>query len=410
MLSVSAFGLMAQAPVIGTWKLTFIGVGPSKGDVGWYNTGISESSRACLADDEYVFNADGSFENKMGTETWLENWQGAAADGCGAPVAPHDGANKGSWTYDETAGKVTIVGKGNFLGLAKVVNGAELSTPSAAPDSITYEVGISGNDMTVDINFGGGYWRYTLKKEAQEEPIITNPEGTWNMVFMGVGPNKGDVSWYNTALNDATRPCLADDQYVFAANGSFQNVLGDQTWLEAWQGAAEGCGTPVAPHDGSNTGSWMDNKNGTITVKGKGNYLGLSKVYNGGEIKAPSEAKDEITYEVVVTNDTLIADIAILTGDGTPAYWHFRFLKQQPNAAKAINTLATQIFPNPAQDRLWISNAQGATVKILSVDGRTLREMTIENNSIAVDFLQVGAYVLEVKVGSETQTHKFIKN
>ena len=33
----------------------------------------------------------------------------------------------------------------------------------------------------------------------------------------------------------------------------FQNVLGEETWLEWWQGVdAEGCGIPVFPHDGSN--------------------------------------------------------------------------------------------------------------------------------------------------------------
>ena len=125
-LSLSTVALMAQ--IEGKWNCTFIGIGPSKGDFGWFNTGLNSTTRPCLADDEYVFNSDGSFENVLGTETWVEEWQGAAGDGCAAPVAPHDGSNKGSWRYDATAGKLSIVGKGNYLGIAKVINGGELTS------------------------------------------------------------------------------------------------------------------------------------------------------------------------------------------------------------------------------------------------------------------------------------------
>ena len=261
-LSLSTVALMAQ--IEGKWNCTFIGIGPSKGDFGWFNTGLNSTTRPCLADDEYVFNSDGSFENVLGTETWVETWQGAAGEGCAAPVAPHDGSNKGSWRYDATAGKLSIVGKGNFLGLAKVINGGELTSSAAAADSIVYEVAMNGNEMTVDISIKTAdgtpaYWRFTMVKQTNE--IITNPEGNWAMHFMGIGPNKGDVSWFTTLLDSNNRPCLADDEYQFMSDGSFKNVLGTESWLEAWQGAtADGCGTPVAPHDGSNTGSWKDNK------------------------------------------------------------------------------------------------------------------------------------------------------
>ena len=326
-LGLSSMALMAQ--IEGKWNCTFIGVGPTKGDVGWYSAALNSTTRPCLADDEYVFNSDGSFENVLGTETWLETWQGAAAEGCGTPVAPHDGSNKGSWRYDATAGKLSIVGKGNFLGLAKVYNGGELSSSAAAADSIVYEVSMNGNEMTVDIAIGNGYWRYTMVKQTSE--ITTNPEGNWAMHYIGIGPEKGNTSWYNTVLDANNRPCLADDEYQFMSDGTFKNVLGSETWLEAWQGATpDACGTPVAPHDGSNTGTWKDNKDGTITISGKGNYLGIAKVINGGEINTPNNAADGITYEVKISNDTMHVDIAIKTGDGTPAYWHFAYHKIVP--------------------------------------------------------------------------------
>ncbi len=407
MLSLSSLALMAQ--IEGKWNCTFIGVGPSKGDIGWYNTPLNATTRACIADDEYVFNADGSFENVLGTETWLEGWQGAP-EGCGTPVAPHDGTNKGTWRFDAAQGKLSIVGKGNYLGLSKAYNGGELTTPANAPDSIVYEVSLNGNEMTVDVSIGNGYWRYTLVKQVEE--IITNPTGSWNMTFMGVGPAKGDVAWYNTVLDGNNRPCLADDIYTFGDDASFDNVLGTETWLEAWQGAPEGCGTPVAPHDGSNLGSWKDNMDGTITVSGKGNFLGLPKVKNGGEIASPADAVDGITYEVVVNADTLIADIAIVTGDGTPAYWHFRFVRFNPsNSSKNLNKGGLNVYPNPTNDVLWISNAElGAKVLVRSIDGRVVLNQYATGNAISVASLNQGTYLLEVHSNSGVSTTKFIKN
>ena len=58
------------------------------------------TSRACLFDDENVFNADGSFQNVQGAETFVEPWQGNDPEGCAAPVAPHDGSATAAWSAD----------------------------------------------------------------------------------------------------------------------------------------------------------------------------------------------------------------------------------------------------------------------------------------------------------------------
>ena len=87
----------AQTPE-GTWKFTpsagaFM-VGPNQGTGDYFTSSAADvSTRDCLFDDEYVFNADGSFANVLGSDTWLEGWQGVAPDACGTPIAPHDGSN-----------------------------------------------------------------------------------------------------------------------------------------------------------------------------------------------------------------------------------------------------------------------------------------------------------------------------
>ncbi|MGB0459543.1 MAG: hypothetical protein ACPGGM_05930, partial [Porticoccaceae bacterium] len=90
-----------------------IGVGPSAGDTGWWsNSAADVDARACFFDDVYAFNADGSFQNQMGADTWLEGFQGASPDGCGTPVAPWDGSNAATYVYDATAATLTLVGEG----------------------------------------------------------------------------------------------------------------------------------------------------------------------------------------------------------------------------------------------------------------------------------------------------------
>ena len=118
------------SPFAGTWKLAPIAgalkVGPNPNDGGWWSSSIDEvTNRACLFDDKYVLHPDGSFENVLGDQTWVEAWQGyvnadgASGEGCAAPVAPHDGSNAATWSYNETDMKLTLDGVGAFLGIAK---------------------------------------------------------------------------------------------------------------------------------------------------------------------------------------------------------------------------------------------------------------------------------------------------
>jgi beta-glucanase (GH16 family) len=158
----------SNSPIVGDWKIApeaeALGVGPSQGNISWWsNTAADVNTRGCFFDDIFRFNADGTFENVMGDQTWLEAWQGVAADSCGASVTPHDGSNAATYTYDDSAATLTVSGVGAHIGLPKVINGSEIDNPANAAASITYEViELTGNVMTLDINFGPGYWRYKL--------------------------------------------------------------------------------------------------------------------------------------------------------------------------------------------------------------------------------------------------------
>ncbi|WP_298778935.1 hypothetical protein [uncultured Polaribacter sp.] len=327
----------AASILTGTWRLASqagsLKVGPSSGSGDWWSIDdAGVTARACYYDDEYVFGEDGSFKNVLGSDTWVEAWQGIAADACGTPVAPHDGSNSSTFIHDETNNKLTVNGLGAYIGLPKANNAGELPNV-AVPSSITYDIVLSNNntEMEVIVEAGSGvFWTYKLVKDATS--TITSPiDGTWKVASeagsLKVGPSSGSGDWW--AIDDAgvtQRACFYDDEYVFS-NGTFKNVLGADTWLEGWQGTADACGSAVAPHNGSIAATFIyDASTNTVTLNGKGSYLGIPKANNSGELDDPANAPDSITYNVTLSNNDTEMEAIIEAGSGV--FWTFKLVKQ----------------------------------------------------------------------------------
>lgn len=324
-------------PLVGDWRLAGAGsfrVGPSPLDGGWYSVSASDVvTRACQFDDVFRFNADGSFENILQDDTWLESWQGGGDDGtCGLPVSPHDGSSTAFWDYDDVAGTLTIQGSGAHLGLAKVVNDGELPSVGV-PESVTYSVetlSVSGTDLVVVIEAGAGvFWTFEFRKAQSRPPIV----GSWKLAGEGsfrVGPAPLDGGWFNPdAAIIASRDCLMDDVFYFGEDGSFSNLQGGSTFLEGWQngGADEACGVPVAPHDGSAKGFYaLDEAAGTLTIEGKGAHLGLPKAVNTGEVNNGAAIPDQLVYTVEVLGANG-ASMTVYIESGAGVFWTFDFVK-----------------------------------------------------------------------------------
>ena len=217
-----------ESPLEGSWKLSpvagALGVGPSPGDYSWWSSSAEDATtRACLFDDEYVFNADGSFQNVQGSETWVETWQtDVTAEGCGAPVAPHDGSNPATWSLDAAAGTITVSGLGAYVGLAKVHNGGEDGAP--VDDMITYNYSLSadGNSMDITIQgFNAGV-----------------PEATWifKMVRAGAQFANFDTDPFIEQLRNATTEdgvwdWSGYDSISFSYNNTVSQSLADRVHL-----------------------------------------------------------------------------------------------------------------------------------------------------------------------------------
>ena len=190
--TASLAGSWIIAPETGALK-----VGPTAGsDEWWYlnKFGNDISARACYLDDKYVFNENGAFNNVLGSETYLETWQGVASDQCGAPVAPHDGSTNAIYVYDQNAGTITLNGLGAYLGLPKVANGYLLPN-GPVPNSITYDVSFSenGNAMSLVINSGGAFWTYKMIKESALKTYYVNDNSKSGDVFTSAIGNNYNI-------------------------------------------------------------------------------------------------------------------------------------------------------------------------------------------------------------------------
>ncbi len=320
----------APSPLVGTWVLApeagALGVGPAVGDTSWWSCdAVCVADRACQYDDEFVFGSDGSFTNNLGSETWVEGWQGGS-EACGTPVAPYDGNAVATYVHNQAAGTVTINGTGAYIGLPKANNEGELPNV-AVPESITYDVTfINENTISVVIESGAGvFWQYKLVRSGAPSPIV----GTWVLApeagALAVGPALGDTSWWSCdAACVGDRACQYDDQFVFGPDGSFSNVLGADTWVEGWQGGSDACGAPVAPYDGSASATYtFDESAGTITINGTGAYIGIPKANNEGEL--PNVAvPSTIIYNVSMENSTTM-NVHIESGAGV--FWQYKLVK-----------------------------------------------------------------------------------
>lgn len=164
------------------WKMAPIEgalwVGPSDGSMTWWAIPASgPADRPCLFDDEWTFTKDAEMVYDTKGDIWAETYMGVAADGCqpesfltGAKAAWASGSHMFEVIPDAGVaglGQLKVVGQGAFIGLPKATNGGEVTSPVG---SITYDILNMTDDgtaryMEVEVNFGGGLWRFTIYSE-----------------------------------------------------------------------------------------------------------------------------------------------------------------------------------------------------------------------------------------------------
>jgi hypothetical protein len=202
----------------------------------------------------------------------------------------------------------------------------------------------------------------TLPPPPPINPIL----GAWALDnsanALGVGPNQGDIGWWNIGEGGASsRPCLYDDSLVFAADGSYEHYMDGSTWLEPFQGMdPEGCGTPVEPHvGGSFNYTYID---GVLTVHGYGAHVGLAKVTNQGEDGVA--IGDSIEYLVSFSganNDVMTVDAQYPSG-----YWRYVYTRPVPPPSCPEPTdLAASNITDTSALLTWIAGGDETTWELV---------------------------------------------
>lgn len=364
--------LQSFAQIEGTWKLAPTGgalaVGPNQGDGSWWsNSPADVTTRACLFDDSITFNANGTMSHYMDGSTWLELWQGAAQDGCGTPVAPHDGTTNApySYVYNSTTGELTVNGVGAHVGLAKVVNGAELTSPANAASSITYKLTFSNNDntMTADINFGPGWWRFVYNRTAA--PVLPDP----NITFMV------DMSDFTGTFTTVT------------LNGSFNG----------WCGACN-------PMNDMGNGIWsltLPLSLGSIEYKFTLDGWTLFEEFTGTEscIDPVNDGFANRYYQV--TADATIPTVCYNSCEACPT-----------GGIDENEALSVQIHPIPAEDLITIEAVSMIShVEVTDLNGKVVssKEVNDVQTEMNISNLNDGTYVVMIHTSNGVITKKVIK-
>jgi hypothetical protein len=139
----------------------------------------------------------------------------------------------------------------------------------------------------------------------------------------------GNLDW-ETFSNDEMDPCILDDIYTFASNGSFTYEVGTGTYNfidmaqysgDEIQESEDGCIKNFYPFDGTNDMTFEVNEvDSTLTLNGKGAYILWPDMANGIDtIPQPYFAPEQIIYDYTIISENEIQ--LYIRG----YFWHTRF-------------------------------------------------------------------------------------
>lgn len=431
----------------GTWKMSpqagAFGVGPNQGDTSWFANNVADvTTRACYFDDLYVFNSDGSFSNVLGSQSWIEGWQGGS-DACGAPVAPHNGSNAATWSHNTTNATVTLTGVGAYLGLAKAYNGGELTTPSAAPASITYKItSLTTNLMTLDLQIGGGWWRFILAKQGVAP---TCSDGIQNGTETGVDCG-GSCSACLTQINLPVNFEGSTTNYtVTDFGGNASSLVTDPTNPSnlviktiKTSGSALWAGTTIGTPSGFSSVIPFTVSNRKVYVKVWSPDAGIPVRLKVEVVGNPTQSCETQTNTTVVGWQTMEFDfnnqasgtavfnpafnfnmMSIFFNFGTDGatagektYYFDNVSYAAPLNISSFDETKISMFPNPVSSTLFITSFENLeAISIYNLIGQEVMRLNVTDKNIVINVsnLQDGIYIIKALSDGKISSSKFVK-
>ena len=417
-------GAWVMAPQAGA-----LAVGPNPFDGSWWaNSEDDVLTRACFFDDKYVFNADGSFHNMLDGETWLETWQGVDADGCGAPVAPHDGMTPATWSVDPETRTVTLDGVGSYLGIPKAFNGGELGNPADAPASITYEIHLDDNNpgIAVVLDIGGGFWTFKMVPAPPMPPpvpLVAAPTPTIDeaevfSIFSDAYADLAETN-FNPDWGQSTEVMMVD-------------IAGDPTLAYAllnYQGTnlggPEGVDQDVSGYDFIHVDLWTANATEL-------NFFLISRSSGEQAYSLPITPQEWVSVDIPLSYFTdlgmVVTDIfqfKVDGGNGETMVWFDNWFFHTLNTTSVDENLIpeefalSQNYPNPFNPSTTIdysvAEAGHVTLKIYNITGQEV--VTVVDEMVSPGYystyfdasnLATGTYFYALTAGKERSVKKMV--
>ena len=230
--------------------------------------------------------------------------------------------------------KISSLGELSYVvtgGGSTVASGTEILSGWKQTITVRVAGGFSAGDYNIDFtakdsngNSSVDNKSFTVKAARPAFDIT----GVWSVeqvpgsLAVGPGPGTGDYFSIN-AGQIITRACFYDDKYTFNADGTFTIDMGDQTYLEPWQGVGEEtCGVPVAPYNGGEF--TYTYSSAALTLIGTGAHVALPKVNNAGELPNVP-VPDQITYTIAEQSQTgNVRRMTLHIQVGPEAWWTFK--------------------------------------------------------------------------------------
>lgn len=279
-----------------------------------------------------------------------------------------------------------VVGVTTIPNLTIDINTNEIAEHEAAVITATLDAP-GPYDVNIDLS------NYSGSADAQDfnytstNNINQFPQGTWMVTSIGVGPGQGLVDWWSNNVSSGERACYYDDTYVLNGDGSFINVFGGETYNTDWQGVGtvEGCGSPIAPYDGTNQATWThDSAEGTLTIVGEGAFIGLPYVHNNGEDGFP--VNNTITYIISSSSDTeMNLDIEFSPG----AWWRFSMIR--------VDNSISDVFAIPSGETSISIYVQGIEDNITEgTETLNIATPVVDENAVFLNPSEMSIDILDV--------------
>lgn len=301
-------------------------VGPADRSQIWWAYGREDAigSRPCLMEEEYIFNAGGTFTYNTNGEVfadygiWSAEVEGQCIDDrdASAMTGPNGenllpwGGGDFTFEYDVTNSELTVSGLGAHIGLPKVATSGEVSSPQdfVRYKVISLETAGAVDKLVLETSFDGGYWQFVLVSydNPADEPDLP---GAAPIVGFTSEVSGNTVSFNNSSVNadsylwdfgDGNMSTEENPSYTYANDDIYSVVL------TATNGVGEGTSISNVIISTSNipfsASALHGDGNKVWTLKPISNAQAVGSFQNGGDFFATS--LEDVTTRGCTFDDT----------------------------------------------------------------------------------------------------------